>query len=316
MKCLVAVIGPTAVGKSQLALRLAQDFNGEIVNADSRQVYRYMDIGTAKPSPIELSLVRHHLIDIVNPDEPFSLAIYQKLALETIENIQQRHKLPLLVGGSGLYIWSVIEGWQIPQVAPDTELRHNFEIRVKEEGGYALYKELQKIDPVAATMIMPTNLRRIIRALEICQATGQPVSRLWQKQPLPYPILIIGLTMHRANLYRRIDSRVDEMIKQGLIDEVKDLAAKGYSPDLPSMSGIGYKQIDMFIQGKSDLTTAIQQIKNETHRFARRQYTWFHLNDARIHWLNEYDDIQGEATKLVTSFLTGIHNKQADYEVH
>ena len=316
MKCLVAVIGPTAVGKSQFALRLAQDFDGEIVNADSRQVYRYMDIGTAKPSHTELSLVRHHLIDIINPDEPFSLAIYQKLAHNTIENIQQQHKLPLLIGGSGLYIWSVIEGWKIPPVAPDAELRHSLEIRAKEEGSYALYQELQKIDPVAANKIMPTNLRRIIRALEICQVTGQPISQLWQKQPPPYPVLIIGLTMHRDNLYRTIDYRVDEMIKQGLIEEVKDLMAKGYSLDLPSMSGIGYKQIGKFLQGKLDLTTAIQQMKNETHRFARHQYAWFHLNDARIHWLNEYDDMQKEATRLVTNSLSGLSYKQVNYEIH
>ncbi|MCJ7653713.1 MAG: tRNA (adenosine(37)-N6)-dimethylallyltransferase MiaA [Dehalococcoidia bacterium] len=316
MKCLVAVIGPTAVGKSQFALRLAQDFDGEIVNSDSRQVYRYMDIGTAKPSHTELSLVRHHLIDIINPDEPFSLAIYQKLAHDAIENIQQRHKLPLLVGGSGLYIWSVIEGWKIPPVAPDAKLRHSLEIRAKEEGGSTLYQELQKIDPVAANKIMPTNLRRIIRALEICRVTGQPISQLWQKQTPPYPVLIIGLTMRRDNLYRTIDCRVDEMIKQGLIEEVKDLMAKGYSLDLPSMSGIGYKQIGNFLQGKLDLTTAIQQMKNETHRFARHQYAWFHLNDARIHWLNEYDDIQKEATSLVTTFLSGLSYKQVNYEIH
>jgi len=316
MKCLVAVIGPTAVGKSQLALHLAQDFDGEIVNADSRQVYRYMDIGTAKPSHAELSLVRHHLIDIINPDESFSLAIYLKLALEAIENIQQRRKLPLLVGGSGLYVRSVIEGWQIPPVAPDTEFRHGLEKRAEKEGGYALYQELQKVDPAAATKIMPTNLRRIIRALEIYQVTGQPVSQLWQKKPPSYPVLIIGLTMQRDNLYRRIDARVDEMIKQGLIEEVKDLMAKDYNPDLPSMSGIGYKQIGMFVQEKLDLTTAIQQLKTGTHRFARHQYAWFHLNDARIHWLNEYDDMQKEAHKLVASFLTGIRDKQVNHELH
>ena len=316
MKCLVAVIGPTAVGKSQLALHLAQDFDGEIVNADSRQVYRYMDIGTAKPSHAELSLVRHHLIDIINPDESFSLAIYLKLALEAIENIQQRRKLPLLVGGSGLYVWSLIEGWQIPPVAPDTEFRHSLEMKAKKEGGYALYQELQKVDPAAATKIMPTNLRRIIRALEIYQVTGQPVSQLWQKKPPSYPVLIIGLTMQRDNLYRRIDARVDEMIKQGLIEEVKDLMAKDYNPDLPSMSGIGYKQIGMFVQEKLDLTTAIQQLKTGTHRFARHQYAWFQLNDARIHWLNEYDDMQKEAHKLVASFLTGIRDKQVNHELH
>jgi tRNA dimethylallyltransferase len=316
MKCLVAVIGPTAVGKSQLALRLAKDFNGEIINADSRQVYRYMDIGTAKPSHDDLHLIRHHLIDLINPDEAFSLAIYQKLAFEAIEDIQKRHKLPFLVGGSGLYVWSVIEGWKIPPVAPDVEIRHSLEMRAKEEGGYALYQELQKLDQVAATKIMPTNLRRIIRALEICQATGQPVSQLWQKNPPPYPALIIGLTMQRNNLYRKIDSRVDEMIKQGLIDEVKALMAKGYSLDLPSLSGIGYKQIGNFLQGKLDLTAAIQQMKTETHRFARHQYAWFHLNDARIHWLDEHSDIQKEATSLVAAFLSGLGYKWDNHEIH
>ncbi len=304
MKCLVAVIGPTAVGKSQLALRLAKDFNGEIINADSRQVYRYMDIGTAKPSHAELSLIRHHLIDLINPDESFSLAIYQKLAFEAIEDIQQRHKLPLLVGGSGLYVWSVIEGWKIPPVAPNAELRHSLEMRAKEEGGYALYQELQKVDPVAATNIMPTNLRRIIRALEICQVTGQPVSQLFQKQVPPYPVLIIGLTMQRDNLYRRIDSRVDEMIKQGLVDEVRHLMTKGCSLDLPSMSGIGYKQIGMFLQGKLDLPTAIQQMKYETHRFARHQYAWFHLDDARIHWFDARNEVENPIKSLVQKFMT------------
>jgi tRNA dimethylallyltransferase len=307
MKCLVAVIGPTAAGKSQLALHLAQNFQGEIVNADSRQVYRYMDIGTAKPSHAELSLIRHHLVDLINPDESFSLAIYQRLAFEAIEDIQQRNKLPLLVGGSGLYVWSVIEGWKIPPVPPNAEFRQGLEKRAKEKGGYALFQELQKVDPVAATTIMPGNLRRIIRALEIFQKTGRPVSELWQKQPPSYPILIIGLTMQRDDLYRRVDSRVDEMIKQGLVDEVKDLMAKGYGLDLPSMSGIGYKQIAMFIKGQMDLTTAIEQIKKETHHFARHQYAWFRPGDARIRWLNEYDDVPKEAANLVASFLAGIH---------
>ena len=307
MKCLVAVIGPTAAGKSQLALHLAQNFQGEIVNADSRQVYRYMDIGTAKPSHAELSLIRHHLVDLINPDESFSLAIYQRLAFEAIEDIQQRNKLPLLVGGSGLYVWSVIEGWKIPPVPPNAEFRQGLEKRAKEKGGYALFQELQKVDPVAATTIMPGNLRRIIRALEIFQKTGRPVSELWQKQPPPYPILIIGLTMQRDNLYRRVDSRVDEMIKQGLVDEVKDLIAKGYGLDLPSMSGIGYRQIAMFIKGQMDLTTAIEQIKKETRRFARHQYAWFRPGDARIHWLSEYDDVPKGAANLVTSFLADIH---------
>jgi tRNA dimethylallyltransferase len=306
MKCLVAVIGPTAAGKSQLALHLAQVFQGEIVNADSRQVYRYMDIGTAKPSHAELSLIPHHLIDLIYPDESFSLAIYQKMALEAIDDIQRRHKLPLLVGGSGLYVWSVIEGWKIPPVPPNNKFRQGLEKRAKENGGYALFQELQKVDPVAATSIMPGNLRRIIRALEIYSKTGRPVSELGQKQPPTYPILIIGLTMQRESLYLGVDSRVDEMIKHGLVDEVKDLMSKGYSLDLPSMSGIGYKQIAMSIQGEMDLATAVEQIKKATRRFARHQYAWFRPGDARIHWLDENGDIQKEADDLVTAFLAGV----------
>jgi tRNA dimethylallyltransferase len=306
MKCLVAVIGPTAAGKSQLALHLAQVFQGEIVNADSRQVYRYMDIGTAKPGHADLSLIPHHLIDLINPDESFSLAVYQKMAFDAIDDIQQRHKLPILVGGSGLYVWSVIEGWKIPPVPPNNEFRQGLEKKAKENGGYSLFQELQKVDPVAATRIMPGNLRRIIRALEIYSKTGQPVSELWQKQPPAYPVLIIGLTMQRENLYLRVDSRVDEMIKHGLVDEVKDLMSKGYGLDLPSMSGIGYKQIAKSIQGEMDLTSAVEQIKKETRRFARHQYAWFRPSDARIHWLNENNNVPEEAANLVSSFLAGV----------
>ena len=309
MECLVAVIGPTAVGKSKLALRLAQDFDGAIVNADSRQVYRYMDIGTAKPSYVERFLIQHHLVDVINPDESFSLAIYQQLAFEAIRDIQQRRKLPLLVGGSGLYVWSILEGWKIPQVPPDAEFRHSLEARAKEEGSYILYQELAKADPVAATRIMPNNVRRIIRALEICQATGKPASQLWQKQAPPFQVLIIGLTAQRDDLYHMIDFRAEEMIKQGLIDEVKDLMAKGYTLDLPSMSGIGYRQIGAFLQEKVDITTAIQQIKYGTHRFARHQYAWFHLDDARIHWFDTHDDIEKEVTTLVSAFLSDHEGK-------
>lgn len=307
MKCLVAVIGPTAVGKSQLGLQLAQNFGGEIVNADSRQLYRYMDIGTAKPSPAEQSLVTHHLIDIISPDESFSLAVYHKLAGKAIEGIQQCHKLPLLVGGSGLYIWSLIEGWKIPQVPPNVEFRRRLEARAEKEGSYVLYQELQKVDPVAATKIMPNNLRRIIRALEIYEAAEQPASLLWQKQALPFPILVVGLTTSRDDLYCRIDSRVERMVKQGLVDEVKGLMASGYDLGLPSMSGIGYRQIGMFLQGKLDLPTAIQQMKYETHRFARHQYAWFHLDDVRIHWVDVRDDIQEKVSNLMEIFLAGSH---------
>jgi len=305
MKRLVAVVGPTASGKSQLALELSKNFSGEIINADSRQIYRHMDIGTAKPNRDELSLIRHHLIDLINPDESFGLALYQRLAFKSIRDILTRKNLPFIVGGSGLYVWSVLEGWKIPLVPPNSELRRALEEKAEKNGGHALFQELQRIDPLAATKILPGNVRRIIRALEIFQKTGRPASELWKKQKPPYDILILGLTAKRHELYSRIDSRVDEMINNGLIDEVKALLASGYGLDLPSMSGIGYKQIAMFLEGRIELKVAIEHIKTETHRLARHQYAWFRLSDPRIHWLNESGDLFKEGADLINSFLAG-----------
>jgi tRNA dimethylallyltransferase len=310
MNSLVAVIGPTAAGKSQLALQLARTFQGEIVNADSRQVYRYMDIGTAKPSNYEQKLIKHHLLDLINPDESFSLALYQKLAFKAIKDIQRRNKLPLLVGGSGLYVWSVLEGWRIPPVPPNNEFRELLEKTAREKGNQTLFQELIEIDPVAASKIMPGNLRRVIRALEIYRKTGVPASTYWRKQPPRYRILIVGLTMRREDLYRRIDARVEEMIKRGFVEDVRSLLEMGYTPDLPSMSGIGYKQVAAFIEGQLDLAGAIEQIKKETHRFARRQYAWFKLTDTRIHWLSDYGDFPIKATKLLESFLADASSKE------
>ncbi len=303
MNCLIAVIGPTAVGKSKLAIRLAQDFNGEIINADSRQIYRFMDIGTAKPSKADRSIVTHHLIDIIDPDEPFSLALHKDLAEKVIADVHQRGKLPILVGGSGLYIWSIVEGWLIPAVPPDIDFRQRLEQKAKEKGASALFEELRKIDPVASTRIMPTNLRRIIRALEIHQATGKLPSQLWHKQPPSFPVLLIGLTTDRQALYTMIDARVDEMIASGLVNEVTELIYRGYNLVLPSMSGIGYRQIGLFLQGKIALPQAVQQIKYETHQFARRQYAWFHLKDTRINWFDVYGNIQEPINSLVETFL-------------
>jgi tRNA dimethylallyltransferase len=297
MNRLLAVVGPTGVGKSRLALHLAQAFDGEIVSADSRQLYRYMDIGTAKPTREELSLVPHHLIDIVSPDQDFSLAQYQQLAYEAIADIQKRGKLPILVGGSGLYVWAVLEGWEIPKVAPDLKLRHRLEGAGKEE----LYQELARVDPVAAQRIDPRNIRRIIRALEVYKGAEIPISRLQLKAKTLPDTLIIGLTADRAELYRRIDLRVDEMIGLGLVDEVKGLVAKGYNFSLPAMSGIGYKQIGMYLRGELTLAAAIQQIKFETHRFVRHQYNWFRRKDDRIRWF----DIEKESDSQMRTVVTG-----------
>ena len=202
---MIAIVGPTAVGKSELALGLAQYFSLEIISADSRQVYRYMDIGTNKPSPAEMATVPHHVIDVVEPDQDFNLAMYHQLAVESLAGIQQRGRLPLLVGGSGLYVWSLIEGWTIPRVPPDREMRRRLEFRAKRDDSRSLYRELQTIDPAAAEKIRPSNVRRVIRALEIYYTTGQPPSRLQRKEGPGFSILIIGLTEERSELYRRID---------------------------------------------------------------------------------------------------------------
>ena len=299
MNRLVAIVGPTASGKSRLALHLAQIFNGEIVSADSRQVYRHMDIGTAKPDPEELSLVPHHLINIVNPDEAFSLAQYQVLAYEAIEDIQRRHKLPFLVGGSGLYIWAVLEGWKIPQVPPDSEFRQRLEEKAANTGTEELYRELIRLDPEAARKVDPRNVRRLIRALEVYGKAGASFSRpARKKKALSYNTMIIGLTADRTELYRRIDQRVDGMIERGLVAEVEKLLNMGYDFNLPAMSGIGYRQVGLFLRGELSLGTAIQQIKFETHRFVRHQYSWFRLNDERIRWfdISKQIDLEIEAT--------------------
>ncbi len=301
MKPVVAIVGPTAVGKSKLALKLAQTFGGEIISADSRQVYRYMDIGTAKPGREERSLVPHHLIDVVDPDQDFSLALFQELAQQALEEVQGQGKIPFLVGGSGLYIWSFLEGWRPAQISPNRELRHSLEAKAHAEGADALYRELQRCDPVAAESIDSRNIRRVIRALEVFQATGVPFSRLQHKEQPPFTSIIIGLTTDRAELYRRIDSRVDGMIESGLVAEVERLVGRGYSFALPSMSGIGYQQIGMHLRGECDLATAVQKIKYQTHRLARHQYAWFRPSDQRIHWI----DIKDEAlvSPVVAEFL-------------
>jgi tRNA dimethylallyltransferase len=299
---LVAIVGPTATGKSQLALHMAQTFNGEIVSADSRQVYRHMDIGTAKPDPEMLALIPHHLINIINPDDNFSLAQYQEFAYRTIEGIQENNKLALLVGGSGLYVWSLLEGWGIPQVPPDLELRQSLEA-VAKDNKEELYRQLLAVDPVAGQRIDPRNTRRVIRALEVHNRTQTPFSQLQHKKAPPFDVLIIGLTADRAELYHRIDVRVDNMIEKGFVEEVKKLVNNGYDSDLPSLSGIGYKQIAMFLRGELAFPAAIQQIKFETHRFVRHQYNWFQLNNDRIHWFNIQNEPGSEITELVAEFV-------------
>jgi tRNA dimethylallyltransferase len=301
----IAIIGPTAVGKSELALRLAGSYSLEIISADSRQVYRYMDIGTNKPSPAERAGVPHHVIDVVEPDEDFSLAMYHRLAIEALEAIQQGEHFAFLVGGSGLYVWSLVDGWQIPSVPPDHKLRRELEARAQQESSQTLYRELEKIDPAAAAKISPRNIRRIVRALEIYHTTGRRPSELQRKEAPGFSTLVIGLTCERSELYRKIDLRVDNMIKKGLIEEVEHLLEEGYSPSLPSMSGIGYKQIGQFVRGEMTLPEAIDKMKYETHRLARHQYAWFRLSDSRIHWF-DVGEAGGAASKRILDEVNGL----------
>lgn len=281
---LVVIVGPTAVGKSRLALEIAARFHGEIVSADSRQVYHFMDIGTAKPSQEEQARVPHHLIDVVDPDEAFTVACYRDLATRAIADISRRGKLPLLVGGTGLYVRTMTEGLSIPAAPPDPDFRRIMEARAAEEGADVLHRELAGIDPPAAANIDSRNVRRVIRALEVLHVLGKPISSLGRQEASAYRSLFIGLTLERRALYQRIDERVDRMMETGFLEEVRRLAAQGYRWDLPSMSGLGYQQLGEHIRGETDLASAVQKTKYRTHRFARQQYTWFRLNDPHIIW--------------------------------
>jgi tRNA dimethylallyltransferase len=296
---LVAIVGPTAVGKTAYAIRLALAFAGEIVSADSRQVYRGMDIGTAKPTREEQSRARHHLLDLVNPGEPFTLSQYQHLAYAAIADIHARGKLPFLVGGSGLYVRAVLEGLSIPRVPPNPERRAALE----REDSAALYARLQQVDAQAAERIDPRNKRRVIRALEVCEATGRPISELQWHQAPDYALLRIGLTLPRDELYERINARVDAMIAAGLVDEVQRLMAAGYDLDTPSMSGLGYRQIALYVKGEVTLDEAVRLLKRDTRRFVHHQYSWFRLDDPRIHWFDVSHTPFEALRDLIAQFL-------------
>lgn len=286
---LLVIVGPTAVGKTALALHLAQRFHGAIISADSRQIYRYMDIGTAKPTPEQRRLVPHYLIDIVNPDEPFGLAQFQELAMAAIRAAHQEGRLPMLVGGTGQYVRAIVAGWSIPRVPPQPELRAALEAEAQREGVEALHKRLAQVDPEAAARIDPRNVRRVIRALEVYLTAGKPISELQRKHPPPYDVLQIGLRMDRARLYARIDARVDAMMAAGLLDEVRRLREAGYDDSLPSMSGLGYRQLCAYLRGEISLEEAVARIKRDTRRLVHQQAMWFREDDPAIMWF-EADD--------------------------
>lgn len=281
---LIVIVGPTSVGKTELAIKLAQLLNGEIISADSRLFYRGMDIGTAKPSIEERNIVPHHLIDVADPDEVWTLAQFQQIAISVIDQIHQRKRLPFLVGGTGQYIRAVIENWQIPRIKPDTALRTALEVWSAEIGAQGLHTRLAVLDPIAAETIDPRNLRRTIRALEVIMSTGTKFSGQRLRGKPRYRCLILGLTRPREELYRRIDDRIDSMLRQGLVEEVRGLLTKGYSPDLPSLSAIGYREIISYLKGSTTLEESVMLIKRATRSFVRRQANWFRSDDPSINW--------------------------------
>lgn len=297
-KPLLVLIGPTAVGKSALALDLAERLDGEIVSADSRTVYIGMDIGTAKPSGQDRARVRHHLIDVVRPDQEFTLPHFLEQANAAINDIQARGKLPMLVGGTMLYVNALVEGWQVPAVAPRPGLREQLEQRAAELGPEALYQELQSLDPAAAERINPLNIRRIVRALEVLHTTEGLFSDAQGKIPPPYQVLKLGLSLERDELYRRADGRVQEMFRRGLVEEVQGLLAAGYSPVLPAMSTVGYQQVISYLNGDMSLKQAQAKMNFSTHRYIRHQYSWFRRDPAII-WLDAADSELLEKSSII-----------------
>jgi tRNA dimethylallyltransferase len=282
------ILGPTATGKSALAIELAKEFNGEIISADSMQVYKGMDIGTAKPSKDEQGQAPHHLIDVVDPDEPWTVSDFTGRANELISNLYKEGKFPIIVGGTGLYLNSFLEGYSFPITEPDPDLRG----RLEREVSPALWKKLYDIDPDSAGKISKNDKKRIIRALEVYESTGMPISKLQHRSPVTdiYDVIMIGLNIEREALYQKINDRVDKMMDKGLLNEVRGLMSKGYDKKLTSMQALGYKEMIDHLKGKKPLKETVDLIKQKTRNFARRQMTWFR-RFKDIKWFEGGEDI-------------------------
>jgi len=294
---LIVICGTTACGKTSLSLDLAQKYNGEIISADSRTVYQDINIGTAKPSLEERLKVPHYLIDVVHLNQKFTLAQFKQQALVIINEIHRRYKVPFLVGGNGLYISSIVDNLDIPSVPPDQKLRKKLEKKIVKHGLDYLWQKLIKLDPGTTSFVEKQNPRRIIRALEVCLKTKKPFSQLRQKKECLFNVLQIGIKLNKKELVQKINQRIEQMIKQGLVEEVKDLVKK-YPSDISALKTIGYQEIISYLQNKISLEEAIDLIKKNTRQYARRQMTWF-KKDKTIKWI---DNIE-EAEKLVKDFL-------------
>ena len=300
---LIAIVGTTASGKSAVALELAQRLGGEIVNGDSRQIYRGMDLGTAKPTAEERCLVPHHLYDIANPADDYSLALYRRDARMALEEVWARGTFAWLVGGTGQYVWALLEDWQVPEVAPDASLRAELTALATEHGPGVLHERLAAIDPVAAGRIDARNVRRVVRAIEVFEHTGVPIST-WQTRGTPdFEYLLFGLDVDRDVIDGRIDRRVEEMFAAGFVAEVRELIDQGVAPDAPAMSSIGYREITQHLRGEIAVEEAKELTKRATRRLARRQRQWFRRDDPRITWVQDVDTI-GMQANIFTGVCT------------
>lgn len=285
---LLVILGPTAVGKTELSLKIAQETDGEIISADSMQIYKEMDIGTAKVSEIDQKSIKHHMIDILNPDFNFSVADYKEKVDKIIPEIIKRDHLPILAGGTGLYIKAVIDGFLFPDMNKDYELRKKLKEYADKYGNKYIHNKLKKIDPQLAENVHPNDIKRVIRGIEVYKQTGKTLThykKLQKKRPDRYNALKIGLKRNRQELYKRINKRVDIMLEKGLIEEVKKLLNNGYNISSTAMQGLGYKEIIGYLEGEYDLKEAIRILKRDTRRFAKRQISWF-KRDPEIKWFN------------------------------
>ncbi len=311
METVIIIAGPTASGKTGLSIELAKEINGEIVSADSMQLYKYMDIGTAKPDEKEMSGVKHYLIDEIYPDEEFSVARYQEMALKYIKEILEKGKCPVVVGGTGLYINSLIYNINFTETISDWELREKLKKEASEYGNEFLYEKLKKIDPEAAQKIHLNDLKRIIRAIEVYEYTKTPISKhqeVSRENPPIYNFAVFGLKMDRERLYDRINKRVDSMFERGLIDEVKNLIKLGYEKNSVAMQALGYKEVLSYLRGEITLDEAIYIIKRDTRHYAKRQITWFkRIENMRWIDLDEEGDTD-EIIKNIKNYIATIGN--------
>ena len=296
------IVGPTASGKTGLGIGIVNALHlcgraAEVVGADSRQVYRGMSIGTAKPTAGELARAPHHLIDVADPKDGFSLSTFLRLARAAIEDILVRGAIPVVVGGTGQYVWGLAEGWQTPAVAPDMEIRARLEAEAADSGVEVLFQRLQDVDPVAAALMDPRNTRRLVRALEVIEVTGRPFSEQRTKSPPAFAPLMLGLMMARAGLYERIGARVDEMLATGWLGEVQGLLDADVTPDLPAFSSAGYREVAMHLAGEMTLEEVATKTKVSTHRLARSQANWFRGDDDRISWHDNGASLIAKATQ-------------------